>query len=38
MTITTRLNDGKPVINKEGIIVANYIKAYSNLDSYKKIS
>jgi hypothetical protein len=33
-TITTRLNDGKPVINKEGLVVAKCIKrikAYSSL-------
>ena len=33
-TITTRLNDGKPVINKQGVVVANSIKrikAYSSL-------
>lgn len=41
VTITTRLNDGKPVINKEGLIVANCIKrikAYSSRNSYRKIS
>ena len=33
-TITARLNDGKPVMNKQGVVVANCIKrikAYSSL-------
>jgi hypothetical protein len=35
-TITKRLNDGKPVKNKEGLVVAQRIKrikAYSSLKS-----
>ena len=36
MTITTRLNDGKPVLNKEGVIVANCIKRIKAYSSQKK--
>ena len=34
-TITTRLNDGKPVKNKEGLVVAQSIERVKAYSSYK---